>query len=188
MPRSRRPVAARQRDDGLRGVRITALVLLIVFGVVVTVITLWPGPPDPDGQRALRAFLLEAYTRGFPRWITFGAIEFAANIVMFIPIGLFGALTLPRHRWLVVLFSFAGSAAIELFQAARLAERVGTPRDVIANGLGALIGYLLALLVVLAARRRNRRRARTSTSSTTDTKPNINTSAAAPIGTVPAET
>ena len=42
-----------------------------------------------------------------------------------------------------------GSLAIEITQASGLPERVGTPRDVIANSLGALIGYLLACLVDL---------------------------------------
>jgi hypothetical protein len=148
----------RQRDSGLRTLRITALVLLIAFGVIVTVITLWPGPPDPDGQRALREFLLRAHTHGLPTWITFGRIEFAANIVMFVPIGLFGALVMVRHRWLVVPIAVAASIAIEVFQSARLAERVGTPRDVIANGLGALVGYLIALLALRVAGRRARQR------------------------------
>jgi glycopeptide antibiotics resistance protein len=147
-----------QSGSGLRGLRITALVLLIAFGLIVTVITLWPGPPDPDGQRALREFLLRSYSHGLPTWITFGRVEFAANIVMFVPIGLFGALVLVRHSWLIVPIAVAASIAIEVFQSARLVERVGTPRDVIANGLGALIGYLCALLVLRVARRRSRRR------------------------------
>ncbi len=141
--------------------------LLITFGVVVTVITFWPGPPDPDGQLALREFLLQAYTHGLPTWITFGRIEFAANIVMFVPIGLFGALVLVRHSWLVVPIAVAASIAIEVFQSARLAERVGTPRDVIANGLGALLGYLCSLLVLRVARRRIRRRDAAAVPSTT---------------------
>lgn len=153
----------RQRDADLGRLRIIALALLIAFGVIVTVITLWPGPPDPDGQRALKDFLLRAYAHGMPTWITFGAIEFTANIVMFVPIGLFGALVLGRHRWSVVPLSIAASIAIELFQAARLTERDGTPRDVIANGFGALIGYLFALLILRVVTRQARRRAEDDT-------------------------
>jgi len=166
----------RQSGNCLRGLRITALVLLITFGVVVTVITLWPGPPDPDGQLALRVFLLQAYTHGLPTWITFGLIEFAANIVMFVPLGLFGALVMVRHSWLVVPIAVAASIAIEVFQSARLVERVGTPRDVIANGLGALLGYLCSLLVLRVARRRIRRRDAAAVPST-----------APQTGTVPAD-
>lgn len=159
MPRSPRAASTGAPPDGLRWLRITALALLAAFAVIVTVITLWPGPPDPDGQQALRAFLVQAYTHGLPTWISFGLVEFAANVLMFVPIGLFGALALPRHTWLILPASIAASSAIEFFQAARLSERDGTPRDVLANGCGALIGYLLALLVLRSARRRQRRKA-----------------------------
>ena len=153
MPDPTPPVA-----PALRRLRLVSAVLLVTFCVVVALITFWPGPPDPDGQRALRDFLRQAYTQGLPTWITFGKIEFGSNILMFVPIGLFGALTLGRARWLIVPAAVAASATIEIIQAARLPERVGTPRDVLANGLGALVGYLLAALIVLCARRRTRRR------------------------------
>jgi hypothetical protein len=148
------PLAA----PAMRRLRLVSAVLLVTFCVVVAFITFWPGPPDPDGQRALRDFLRQAYTQGLPTWITFGKIEFGSNILMFVPIGLFGALTLGRAGWLIVPAAAAASAAIEIIQAARLPERVGTPRDVLANVLGALVGYLLAVLIVLGARRRTRRR------------------------------
>jgi VanZ like family len=135
-------------------------VLLVTACVVVGVITFWPGPPDPDGQRALRAFLIEAHRNGLPRWITVETIEFGSNVLMFIPIGLFGAMALARARWLVVLAAVVASAGIEIIQATRLPERVGTPKDVISNGLGALIGYLLAWVVVSIVRARGRRRGR----------------------------
>lgn len=131
--------------------RIVSGTLLITFCAVVATITFWPGPPDPDGQQALHEFLIEAHAHGLPTWITFGKIEFGANILMFIPIGLFGALTLPKWRWLIVPAAVAASTAIEIIQAAGLPDRVGSPRDVVANGLGAAIGYLLACLVVRVA-------------------------------------
>ncbi len=142
-----------------RRLQIWAVCLLLVFCLVVATITFWPGPPDPDGQQALRAFLKQAHLQGLPLWITFGKVEFGANIVMFVPIGFFGALALPRLRWLVVPAAIVASAGIELLQFARLPDRVGTPRDVVANGIGALVGYLLAAGVLLVLRRRRRRRA-----------------------------
>ena len=64
---------------------------------MVAIITFWPGPPDPDGQQALRTSCATPHLHGLPRWITFDKIEFGANILMFVPIGLFGALALPRR-------------------------------------------------------------------------------------------
>jgi VanZ family protein len=152
----------------LRRLRVVSVVLLVTFCVVVAIITISPGPPDPDGQHALEAFLRNAYPRGLPRWITFGKIESAANVLMFAPIGFFGALALARARWLIVPAAVFASAFIEVFQAIRLPERVGTPRDVIANGLGALLGYLLALVVVTFVRHRMNRQRPAAGSTPTD--------------------
>jgi VanZ family protein len=152
------PRHTRSSELPLRRLRVVSAVLLVTFGLVVTIITFWPGPPDPDGQHALRDFLQHAYTRGLPRWITFDLIESGANVLMFLPIGFFGALALARARWLIVPAAVCASAIIETVQAVRMPERVGTPDDVIANGLGALLGYLLALVVIAIIRSRMRRR------------------------------
>ncbi len=148
----------RDGEPALRRIRIWSAVLLATVVIVVGIITFSPGPPDPSGQQALRSFLYHAHLHGFPRWISFNKIEFGSNILMFVPIGLFGALALPPPRWLIVPAAIMGSLAIEITQASGLPERVGTPRDVIANSLGALIGYLLACLVIRSVDRSARRR------------------------------
>jgi hypothetical protein len=133
-------------------------VLLATVVIVVGIITFSPGPPDPSGQQALRSFLDHAHLHGLPRWISFNKIEFGSNILMFVPIGLFGALALPPPRWLIVPAAIMGSLAIEITQASGLPDRVGTPRDVISNTLGALIGYVLACLLIRVVQRNARRR------------------------------
>ena len=138
----------------LRGLRWVSAGLLVAFLAAVAVITFTPGTPDANGQRDLIAFLVRAHAQGLPHWVTFGKIEFGANVLMFVPIGLFGALALPRARWLIVPAAVAMSAVIEAVQAADLPARVGTPRDVVANGVGALIGYLVATVVLAEVRRR----------------------------------
>src|SRR6478752_4289101 len=145
-------------EPALRLIRISSIALLAVVCIVVALITFSPGPPDPAGQQALRSFLRYAHLHGLPWWISFNKIEFGANILMFIPIGLFGALALPNPRWLILPAALMGSLAIEITQASGLPQRVGTPRDVIANSLGALIGYLLACLVIRSVERSARRR------------------------------
>src|SRR6476469_4718021 len=108
----------------LRRVQLVSVGLLITFCIVVAIITFSPGAPDPSGQQALRHFLDTAQLHGLPWWITFGKIEFGANILMFVPIGLFGALALSRTRWLVVPGAILGSTIIEITQAVALPERV----------------------------------------------------------------
>ena len=136
----------------LRRMRPVAIGLLVVICVVVAFITVSPAPPDLEGQRALREFLIAAHRHGLPKWITFDAVEFSSNVLMFAPIGFFGALALPRARWLVVPLAGVVSIAIEVLQAWRMPERVGTAQDVEANVLGTLIGYLMACVVIWAVR------------------------------------
>ncbi|HEY5116179.1 MAG TPA: VanZ family protein [Nakamurella sp.] len=146
--------SSRSTTPPLRGLRWASAGLLVAFLAVVAVITFTPGPPDADGQRDLIAFLVRAHAQGLPQWVTFGKVEFGANVLMFVPIGLFGALALPRARWLIVPAGVALSVVIEAVQAADLPARVSTPRDVVANGIGALLGYLLATVVLAEVHRR----------------------------------
>jgi VanZ family protein len=143
----------------VRWMRVISWVLLLSASAIVAKITFSAGPPDPEGQLALQEFLLRGYQQGLPTWITFGKIEFAANVLMFIPIGFFGALCLPRFGWLIIPIATAASTGIEIMQSTRLPDRVGTPRDVAANTLGAIIGFFIAYLLVALVRRVARRRA-----------------------------
>ena len=151
-----RPTSA---EPVLRRLRVLSAVALATFVLVIAVITLWPGPPDPDGQTWLRSLLRHGADYGIPAWVTFGRVEFASNIVMFVPVGFFGALTLARHRWLIVPAAAIASAAIETIQAMALPLRYGSVRDVISNTLGAIVGYVLAAAVVAVVVRRARRAA-----------------------------
>ncbi len=144
-------------EPTLRRLRMWSLIALVVFCLAVAVITFWPGPPDPNGQHWLRGFLERAHAHGLPAWITFGKIEFSSNVLMFVPIGLFGALALPGRRWLIVPAALVASAVIELVQAVALPLRYGTVRDVVSNTLGALLGFLLATAIIGWLRRRARR-------------------------------
>src|SRR5664279_2098358 len=126
-----------------RGLRWASAGFLVAFVLVIAVITFSPAPPDHGGQIALARFIILGHRRdGLPLWITFGRVEFAANVVMLVPIGFFGALSLTRARWLIVPAAIAASAVIEVSQALALPARDGSPRDVISNSLGALLGYL----------------------------------------------
>ena len=148
-----RPVSA---EPALRRLRVISAIALATFALIIAVITLWPGPPDPDGQSWLREVLRNGRAYGIPAWVTFSRVEFASNVIMFLPVGFFGALALSRHRWLVVPAAAVASAGIETIQAMALPLRYGTVRDVVSNTLGALLGYLLAAAVVAAVLRRAR--------------------------------
>lgn len=89
-----------------------------------------------------------------------GYIEFGLNILLFVPLGFLLALV-TRRPWLGFVLCVALSAAAETAQLI-LPGRQATIRDVISNSLGALIGAVLAWLVV---RQHVRRRARAAAST-----------------------
>jgi glycopeptide antibiotics resistance protein len=90
-------------------------------------------------------------------WITYPAIEFSANVLMFVPIGLFLLLLFGRRLWwLAVVMGVLLSSVIEFAQL-YLPGRVSDVRDLTSNSLGALIGVLVALILTWPAAARRRR-------------------------------
>ncbi len=88
-------------------------------------------------------------------------LEFLANIALFVPVGMFLLLLFGTRLWWVALgASFGMTTAIEIAQRS-IPGRVPDERDLLANGLGAIIGVLVALVLTAPAalRRRRRRRA-----------------------------
>ena len=80
-----------------------------------------------------------------------GWIEFAANILMFVPLGLLLTL-LFTHPWRGVVLALVLSAGAELAQFV-IPSRQPSLRDVLANVAGAGIGAAIAWLLVLRKRR-----------------------------------
>ena len=81
-------------------------------------------------------------------WITFGVVEFGANVAMFVPLGVIAVLWFGVRGWWTAPLIGAGlSLAIETIQAVALDTRVPDVRDLVANTGGAIIGMLLMLLL-----------------------------------------
>ena len=75
----------------------------------------------------------------------FGALDFAANIVMFMPLGLAFALSTGR-RWRTVVICVAITVFIEAMQVRVIPGRDASLGDLIANTLGGWIGAEIALM------------------------------------------
>ena len=73
--------------------------------------------------------------------------------MLFVPFGFLLALLLVRRWWLSMLIAFAVSCSIELGQLLFISARTATLADVAVNTLGAVVGAVLARLLLTARRR-----------------------------------
>ena len=137
--------------------RITGI-LLVLYVAFVCVITLSPRMPGASTtNRLVRRVLAELHERGILTWVTFLHVEFVANILMFVPLGLLTALALHRRWWWTLLFlGTAFSAVIELCQLLLLPGRYSEVRDIVSNSIGFLIGAGVAVLLRLLIAHRDR--------------------------------
>ncbi len=126
------------------------MALCAAWLLAVAMIVLWPTPVDRAGGGTLRRGLEYLYAHGLPTFVTYSLVEFTANVLMFVPLGLFWFLLTPRHwrRWAPVV-GLVLSAAIEATQHILLPQRFATPYDVLANTLGATLGALIAAALQL---------------------------------------
>jgi len=116
-------------------------------------------PQDEHTSQAL--FVVRAldalHRRGYLESIDYGRFEFLANIALFVPAGMFLLLLLGAGGWwIAALLCFAMTAGIESAQHV-IPGRVPDDRDLLANGLGSLIGIGVALVLTLPATLRRRR-------------------------------
>jgi glycopeptide antibiotics resistance protein len=134
-------------------------VVTFVYLGIVGWLTLGPQPLDDEPNGVLFRLLEVLGRYRATEWVTYNGIEFAANIAMFVPIGLFFLLLLGRSSWLTAVFAGVGlTFAIETVQIF-LPARVSDPRDLLSNSIGALVGVLAALIVTTPKARRLKREA-----------------------------
>jgi hypothetical protein len=116
-----------------------ASVLLGLYVLFMARLTL----ADPSSGGAVFAVADDVATRLSDGRLQWSETEVLANVALFVPAGFLLAVVLGRP-----LVSFAlcvvGSACIELAQQRYLPSRVPSIADVQANGLGGLVGVLLA--------------------------------------------
>ncbi|WP_188042946.1 VanZ family protein [Changpingibacter yushuensis] len=125
--------------------------------LVVLVITLSPNRVDEGRMPEIIRFLTFWHNHGLPSWFRYKQLEFSANIVMTIPLGLFARMALSKPKRRIAFIALPTMAAVvELSQALFLADRVASIWDVLANSLGAWIGLLIAIYADAECDRRQR--------------------------------
>ena len=116
------------------------LVLGGLYAVGLAVILLWPDHLDRDA-----GFAYGVIYAVFP-----GAdplqVDFALNVLLFVPFGVLLAVFLRRWPWVVLVVSLGVPTIIETAQALLLPGRTASAGDVVANAVGALAGVTVTAL------------------------------------------
>ena len=109
--------------------------ILGAYLVALTLIAFWPSPVDAGAGPLIRLV-----TRVVPM-LTYARLEFGANILLFVPLGVLLTLIL-RDRALVLPIAIVLTLAIESVQGVLLDRRTPSELDMVANTAGACIGLL----------------------------------------------
>lgn len=121
-------------------------VLTAMYLAVVLLVTLWPRTVDNGLDPYIDRLLAKLWTKGVPTFVDYGFIEFAANIVFFVPVGFLLCLLVSyRAWWVAIVGGTLLSAGVETAQGLFLPGRVSSLGDVLANSSGAVIGCLVAV-------------------------------------------
>lgn len=123
---------------------------LVAYAVVLGPIAFWPTPVDRAGGELLIKALRKLHGWGIPEWVDYGFVESASNVLLFVPLGALMVWIMGRRCWWVgVAAGLLLSCLIELAQFLFLPARYPALADVAANTLGAALGALLALLIIV---------------------------------------
>ena len=126
------------------------LVLTIAYLGVIGFITLSPGDSGSDVQGL--SYRVISFLKSLPTGLSWDQLEFSLNIAMFVPLGVLLVLLFgPRFFWMAAVASLAVTFSIEGLQQL-IPFRVPDTRDLLANGLGGLIGMFVGLALVGIAR------------------------------------
>lgn len=134
-----------------RRLRTVPLALLILYTVFIGFVTLTPEQLATGPGSFIASLLDFLASHRITAWIDYVILEKLANVGMFIPFGLLVALQAGRRRWW--LGWVAGSAftcIIEGTQATLLSPtRYATISDLVTNSLGAGIGAVMGLIIMI---------------------------------------
>lgn len=113
---------------------------MAVYLVVVAFIVWWPSAEVATGS--VSGIWSVAQEAGAPTWLSPTTVEFVTNVLLFVPLSLIGNTFRPHWRWGGwLLTGLAGTLLIETVQGLFLPGRSAQTIDVVANTLGAVVGY-----------------------------------------------
>ncbi|WP_104173227.1 VanZ family protein [Arthrobacter sp. Y81] len=129
------------------------------MSVPLALVAFWPSPVDQPLQGELAGLLIVIHAMGIPGWVNYSFIEAAANVLLFVPVGIVSSLVFPNKRiWQLGAFGLLVSGCMELGQQLFLHDRVASPLDLVTNTAGCLLGASVGRAVVREIKRREAQR------------------------------
>ena len=127
--------------------------LLLALYVVLLVVVLL-SPTSVPQWSAVRWAVQLLRDLGLPRDVTrYSQLEILSNIVIIAPLTFLASLLRPSYGWRDwTALGFVASSAVEALQGLLLPDRHASFSDIVANTLGALVGAVLARLVLRRGR------------------------------------
>jgi hypothetical protein len=136
--------------------RIVFGLLFAGYTVLLGFVGFRPTPVDREASPFVWWWIRSVKRAGF-EWYSYDLLEFSANVLLFVPLGLFGVLVVGlRFWWAPLIFGVAATVVIETVQAMLLPERMSSTSDIVANSIGAALG-VAAGCVILAVQASGRR-------------------------------
>ncbi len=133
-----------------------AAILAAAYLVALVLVAFWATPVDRALAPELSRALAWLHANGLPSIIGYNAVEFGANIVLFIPLGAMAGALARGSWWPPLAAGLAVSCLIELGQALLRPERVPSVLDIVANTFGAALGVGVSALLRTARSRREK--------------------------------
>ncbi len=127
-----------------------ALIALSSYLIILVTTSLWPKPVDGVGVIETITRELLRFTSGVDalKWIQYNQLEAIANVLLYIPLGVFLALFWPNARlWMLCLVPVLVSVGVEISQRLFLPDRYATVNDVFFNALGGLLGVVISVSI-----------------------------------------
>ena len=107
--------------------RRVTLIATVAYFLALVAIAFWPVPVDQNAGDLLYDLFAWLYRHDAPRWLDYHFLEFSANVILFIPVGLFVVILADVGRWwLGILAGLVASCAIEGAQLMFLPSRSAT--------------------------------------------------------------
>ena len=131
-------------------IRRTTIVLLVIYLIVLVLASLWPTPVDGGGFVWYLTSQVLQFTQGISwlNWLQYNQLEAIANALLYLPLGVFLVVLLPKLRiWWLLPIPVLVSALAEASQRFFLPARYSTLDDVYHNALGGVIGVVISVSI-----------------------------------------